>query len=72
VASSVLSGVGHRDHTVASEAADGYYVDSLLRSDHLNANATDQDVRAETSRILASGIRHGDVPAAGKTYLLNS
>jgi hypothetical protein len=69
VASSVLSGVDHRAHTVASGAADGYYVDSLFRSDHPNANAIDQDVRAETSRILAIGIRNGDIPAADKTYL---
>jgi hypothetical protein len=45
-----------------------YYVDSLLRSDHPNAN--DQDVRAETSRILAIGLRNSDVPAADKTYLV--
>jgi hypothetical protein len=69
VASSVLSGVDHRAHAVASEAAGGYYVDSLFRSDHSNANPIDQDVRAETSRILAIGIRNGGIPAADKTYL---
>jgi hypothetical protein len=41
----------------------------LFRSDHPDANARDQDVRAETTRILATGIRNGDVPAADKTYL---
>jgi len=67
--------------TTASGATDGtsqailqgnpsaYYVDSLLRSDHPNANVADQDVRAETSRILAIGLRNSDVPAADKTYL---
>jgi hypothetical protein len=79
VATSLLSGVDHRAPTVASGAADGtnqgllqanpsaYYVDSLFRSDH--PNAADQDVRAETTRILAIGIRSDDVPAADKTYL---
>ena len=79
--SSLLSGGVHAAATVASGAAEGasrgavqenpfaYYVDSLFRSDHPNANATDQDVRAEATRILAAGIRNGDVPAADKTYL---
>jgi hypothetical protein len=79
VASSLLSGVAHRAPTVASSAADGanqgvfqvdpsaYYVDSLLRPDH--ANATDQDVRAEATRILAIGFRNGDLPAPDQTYL---
>jgi hypothetical protein len=79
--SSLLSGGVHAAASVASRAAEGasqgavqgnpvaYYVDSLFRSDHPNANATDQDVRAEATRILAAGIRNGDVPAADKTYL---
>jgi hypothetical protein len=80
-ASSLLSGGTHAAATIASGAAEdtsrgatqanpsAYYVDSLFRSDHPNANATDQDVRAETTRILATGIRNGDVPAGDKTYL---
>jgi hypothetical protein len=79
VASSLLSGVAHRAPTVASAAAESanqgvvqanpssYYIDSLFRSDH--PNATDQDVRAEATRILAIGIRNGDLPAADQTYL---
>jgi hypothetical protein len=79
--SSLLSGGAHVARTIASGAAEGgsqgavqenalaYYVDSLFRSDHPDANARDQDVRAETTRILATGIRNGDVPAADKTYL---
>jgi hypothetical protein len=54
--------------TVASEAADGYYVDSLFRSDHPNAIAIDPDVRAETSRILAIGIRSA-APTGDHAYL---
>jgi hypothetical protein len=78
VASSLLSGVAHRAPPVASTAADEnqgvlqadpsvYYVDRLFRSDH--PNATDQDVRAEATRILAIGVRNGEAPAADKTYL---
>jgi hypothetical protein len=75
VASLLLSGVAHRAPSTAADAnqgvlqADpsGYYVDRLFRSDH--PNATDQDVRAETTRILAIGIRNGDIPAADRTYL---
>jgi hypothetical protein len=79
--SSLISGGGHLAGIIASGAAEGasqatvrenplaYYADSLFRSDHPNANASDQDVRAETTRILATGIKNGDVPAADKTYL---
>jgi hypothetical protein len=79
--SSLLSGGAHAAGTVASGAAEGasrgtvqenpfpYYVDSLFRSDHPNANATDPDVRAEATRILVAGIRNGDVPAGDKSYL---
>jgi hypothetical protein len=41
----------------------------LFRSDYPDAKASDQDVRAETTRILATGIMNGDVPAGDKTYL---
>ena len=79
--SSLMSGGAHLVGTVASGAAEGasraegeenplaYYDDSLFRSDHPDAKASDQDVRAETTRILAAGIRTGDVPAGDKTYL---
>jgi hypothetical protein len=46
-----------------------YFVDSLYRSDHPSANASDGDVRAQSSRILLNGLRNGDVPAPDKTYL---
>jgi hypothetical protein len=32
-------------------------------------NATDQDVRAEATRILAIGIRNSNLPTADRTYL---
>jgi hypothetical protein len=79
--SSLLSAGARVAGTIASGAAQGasqgalqadpsaYYVDSLFRSDHPNANGTDQEVRAETARILATGIKNGEMPAADKTYL---
>ena len=47
----------------------GYLVDTLFRSDHPDADASPQDVRAEATRIIVSGLRSGDVPAADKAYL---
>lgn len=47
----------------------GYFVDSLYRSERPSPNASNQDVRSETARILAVGIRDGDVSAPDKTYL---
>jgi hypothetical protein len=79
--SSLVSGGAHVAGTIASGAAEGAsqgaaqenpfasYVDSLFRSDHPDGKASDQDVRAETTRILASGIKDGDVPPGDKTYL---
>jgi hypothetical protein len=46
-----------------------YYVDSLYRSDRPAANASDQDVKAETGRILAMGLKNGSVPDADKARL---
>jgi hypothetical protein len=74
VASSLLSGVAHRAPSTAADAnqgvlqADpsGYYVDRLFRSNH--QNATDQDVRAEATRILAIDFKSGDLQA-DQTYL---
>ena len=59
--------------TAAAQSGDidpmGYIVDILFRSDRPDANAAPQDVRAETIRIIASGLRNGDVPSGDKTYL---
>ncbi|MBV9859700.1 MAG: hypothetical protein JO038_06325 [Alphaproteobacteria bacterium] len=46
-----------------------YLVDTLFRSDHPDANANPQEVKAETTRVLASGLRSGDIPSADRTYL---
>ncbi len=47
----------------------GYYIDSLFRSGHPSANASSGEVRGEAARILAMGLRNGEVPAADKAYL---
>ena len=48
-----------------------YYIDTLFRSDHpsASASASSGEVRGEAGRILAMGLRNGEVPAADKTYL---
>lgn len=46
-----------------------YFVDSLYRSDHPSANAADQDVHTQTTRILLYGMWNGDIPAPDRTYL---
>lgn len=46
-----------------------YFVDSLYRTDHPSANASDGDVRAQSTRILLNGMLNGDVSAPDKTYL---
>lgn len=63
--------------TVASGAAQGagnaartYDVDTLFRGEKADFSATSAQSRMETTRILASGIQSGDVPAADKTYLV--
>ena len=65
-ASSLLSSGAHEGVSTGNPSA--YYADSLFRSDHPNANTTDQDVRAEANRILAIGIRSG-VPTGDQAYL---
>jgi hypothetical protein len=84
-ASSLIGGVARSATTIAGSAvqgaaqgaaqssestdATGYLVDSLFRRQQLDASGNSQEVRAETSRILLSGIRSGGVPAADKAYL---
>jgi hypothetical protein len=84
-ASSLVGGAARLVGSVASSAAQGagtaaaspggaldptgYLVDSLYRTDHPAANASPQDVRAETTRIIVTGLHNGDVPAADRAYL---
>jgi hypothetical protein len=46
-----------------------YFVDSLYRANHPSANISDDDVRAQSSRILLNGMLNGDVTAPDKAYL---
>jgi hypothetical protein len=53
----------------ATSGVSSYSVDSLFRSDHIDASASNQDVAAQASRILANGLQNGDVPPNDRTYL---
>jgi hypothetical protein len=75
-ASSIIGGATTMVTGVASGAAAApspdpaaYFVDGLYRTDHPSTTVSDADVRAQSMRILATGMRNGDVPAADKTYL---
>jgi hypothetical protein len=75
-ASSIVGGGVRAASTVAGGAAQaatsgvsGYAVDSLFRSDRIDAAASSQEVTAQATRILANGLRTGDVPPADRTYL---
>ena len=52
-----------------SSNAGSYGLDVLFRPDRPDAAAAGQDPRAEAGRILANGLRNGDIPAADRTYL---
>ncbi|HEX4367580.1 MAG TPA: hypothetical protein VH023_12160 [Rhodopila sp.] len=64
-ASTVAGGVAQ----AATSGVSGYTVDTLLRSDHVDASASSQDIAAQATRILANGVRTGDVPPADRAYL---
>jgi hypothetical protein len=75
-ASSVVSGGVHAASSVAGGAAQtvtssvsSYAVDGLFRSDRIDASTSTQDAAAQASRILANGVRNGDVPPADRAYL---
>ena len=83
-ASSIIGGGVHAAATVAGGAAQGagqmvsqaasgvsaYDVDSLFRSDRPDPAANPQTTNAQVTRILASGIANGDMPAADRTYVV--
>lgn len=75
-ASSVVSGGVRAASTVTAGAAQtamssvsGYSVDTLFRSDWIDASTPNQETTAQATRILANGVRNGDVPSADRTYL---
>jgi len=53
----------------ATSGISDYAVDGLFRSDRVDASVSTQDAAAQASRILANGLRTGDVSAADRTYL---
>jgi len=53
----------------ATSGVSGYSDDALFRSDHVDASVSNQDAAAQASRILANGVRNGDMPPADRTYL---
>ena len=79
----MVGGASRAAATVASGAAQGavnsaqssttpvsaYDVDTLFRSNQLDADTSNVDARAETTRILANGLANGEVPATDRTYL---
>ena len=64
-ASSIAGGTAQ----AATSSVSDYSVDTLFRSDHIDASASTQDVTAQATRILANGVRNGDVPPADRIYL---
>jgi hypothetical protein len=73
---SVVSGGVRATSTATGGAAQtamsgnlSYAVDSLFRPDHIDASVSNQDAAAQTTRIIANGIRNGDVPPVDRTYL---
>lgn len=69
-AATAASGAAQGAGTAASMAqSQAYDVDTLYRGQKPDMTGTDPAVRAETTRILANGMRNGDVPAADRTYL---
>jgi hypothetical protein len=75
-ASSIVGGGVRAASTVAGGAAQattsgisGYSVDSLFRTDRIDTSASNQDAAAQATRILANGVRNGDVPPADRSYL---
>ncbi len=65
VAMSVASGAGQA--TAQSAGSSEYFIDSLFRSD--KPRGSDQDSKAEATRILANGARNGSIPGSDKNYL---
>lgn len=51
------------------DEANGYYIDSLFRNANFNQKADLKDARAETTKILMTGLKNGTVPEEDKIYL---
>ena len=70
VAAAAAQGVGEAAAQNGDRSApSGYLVDTLFRKGAPDTSAGNQDARGEATRILATGLRNGDVPQGDKTYL---
>jgi hypothetical protein len=49
--------------------ANGYFVDTLFRSDSAKPDSNDTAIRGEAGRIFEAALRQGDLPSADKNYL---
>jgi hypothetical protein len=47
----------------------GYFVDTLFRSDHVGSESKDTSGQAEAGRIFDNALRHNQIPAADQNYL---
>lgn len=71
-ASSAASGTGSATGVQAEgRQADpnGYFIDTLFRSDNVKPDSNNTSVRDEAGRIFANALRQGDIPAADRSYL---
>lgn len=64
-ASTVVGGAAQ----AATSGVSSYAVDGLFRSDRVDASTSSQELAAQATRILANGVRNGDVPPADRSYL---
>ena len=54
---------------ITATEPDGYFVDSLFRSDHPEQSNKDTPAPAEAGRIFEYALRRSEIPAADQTYL---
>jgi len=47
----------------------GYFIDTLFRSDSAKTDSNGASVRGEAGRIFANALRQGEIPGADKSYL---
>jgi hypothetical protein len=68
-AQGATQGMAQTSGTASPGNPSGYFVDTMFRADTPNTNASDQDAKSETGRIMAKSLRDGNLSAPDKTYL---
>jgi len=71
-AAASVGGAANSGMTSAREAQtdpNGYFVDSMFRTDRANAERVDPSMRAEVGLIFARSLRDGDMSASDRSYL---